>query len=56
MSSTNLSSNFRVPRVHWMMLDVYEERSETQTRIDRKVSREQDALHLTERVSRQREV
>lgn len=39
-----------------MILDEYEERSEAEARIDRKISREQDALHFTECMPRQRKV
>lgn len=53
---TYLSSNFRVPRVRWMMLDKYEERDKTQTRVYREISWKQNALDLTERVPWQCEI
>lgn len=51
ISSTHLNSNFDVPHVRRMVFDEYEERGETQARVNRKVSRKQDALHLTESMS-----
>lgn len=53
---TDLNSDFGVPRARRVMFDEYEKRGETQARVDREVSRKQDALHFTERVSWQRKV
>lgn len=54
--STNLNSDFRIPRVPRMVFDEYEERGETKARVDCEVFGEEDTLHFTERVPRQCEI